>query len=135
MNGLRNAGDRLFVEDTGFGMFEPEAPPAPVRTIAITPELLAEEAARQAAREVQPPSDWAALKATLSEENLRRNLKKCKGCGKVLWSGAVTDRCRECSKAQRSETKAAKRDRLKASLSLRISARVCRARPTVGGYY
>jgi hypothetical protein len=69
-----NSSVKLCVEETGYELFEPEAPPAPVRSIAITPEILAEEAAKEKARqaEVGAGSSWSAFKATLSEDNLRR---------------------------------------------------------------
>jgi hypothetical protein len=58
----------------GWAEFEAEYPPAPCRSIEITPEILAEDAAKQAARDI-PIEAWP-IKAQLSEDNLRTVKRK-----------------------------------------------------------
>lgn len=58
------------------GIMEADVPPAPVRHIAVTPEMRAQDAAQRAAREAESASDWS-IKSSLREENLhavRRNV-------------------------------------------------------------
>ncbi len=54
------------------GIGEPETPPAPARSIAVTPEMQARDAADRAAREERPQTAWSAFRDTLSEDNLRK---------------------------------------------------------------
>lgn len=76
---------------------EESYPMAPARSIPVTDELRAEDAALQAARELTPDHPWAAVKATLSAENLSR-VRRCStpGCGKPLSAQTVGLQCRDC---------------------------------------
>lgn len=113
----------------GWESFDKEYPAQPCRTIAITPEILAEEAAKEAAREI-PTEAWP-IKAELSEDNLRlvkRKLpagrreaprgsariafvlppkKRCEACKGEMGGNAKYPNCKACRLFLRSQQKSA----------------------------
>lgn len=83
LTGEQFTGETNWEPDIG----EPETQAA-ARTIPVTPEMQARDAAERAAREARPQTTWSSFRDTLSEDNLRK-VRRPVGAGRKEGRSAI----------------------------------------------